>query len=326
MKLEEKIIMLRKKKNWSQEELAYQLGVSRQAVSKWESGLSMPDLDKIILMSQIFSVTTDTLIKDDLLLEMGPDVETVNDSKSMDKAEVYDFLNLTKKTGKNIALAISLCIISPITLLVLLAFSEHKNTLQESVATGIGIGILLVFVLIAVPIFIISGLKMKTYEFVDKSELLLRDDIKAEVQNMKKAYQNQYILLLTGGIFLCVLGIIPVVVTATLDSAGYIILYMVALMIAFVSVGVFMIIVSSIQNEAYQKLLQEAEYSIEHKKTHKAIEPISTAFWCLVTAGYMLASLLTHRWDITWIVWPVAGILYGVLYGIVEAVAKNKKK
>ena len=65
MKLEEKIMTLRKKQGWSQEELAFRLDVSRQAVSKWEMGSSIPDLDKIIKMSEIFGVTTDYLLKDD---------------------------------------------------------------------------------------------------------------------------------------------------------------------------------------------------------------------------------------------------------------------
>ena len=54
MKLEEKIMTLRKRNGWSQEELAFRLDVSRQAVSKWEMGASVPDLDKIIKMSEIF--------------------------------------------------------------------------------------------------------------------------------------------------------------------------------------------------------------------------------------------------------------------------------
>ena len=66
MNLAEKIIQLRKQKGWSQEELATQMDVSRQSVSKWESGISMPDIDKIILLSQIFGTTTDYLLKDDI--------------------------------------------------------------------------------------------------------------------------------------------------------------------------------------------------------------------------------------------------------------------
>ena len=63
MRLEGKIMLLRKQKGWSQEQLAEQLGISRQSVSKWESGASVPDLDKIIKLSQIFDVSTDYLLK-----------------------------------------------------------------------------------------------------------------------------------------------------------------------------------------------------------------------------------------------------------------------
>ncbi|MBY0758071.1 helix-turn-helix domain-containing protein [Sellimonas caecigallum] len=63
MELSEKIQSLRKKKGMSQEALAEKLNVSRQAVSKWELGVSVPDVDKIVLMSDLFGVTTDYLLK-----------------------------------------------------------------------------------------------------------------------------------------------------------------------------------------------------------------------------------------------------------------------
>ncbi|MDR3998985.1 MAG: helix-turn-helix transcriptional regulator, partial [Evtepia sp.] len=66
MILADKITELRKRSGWSQEELAGRLGVSRQAVSKWESAASIPDLDKILKLSQLFDVSTDTLLKDEI--------------------------------------------------------------------------------------------------------------------------------------------------------------------------------------------------------------------------------------------------------------------
>ena len=70
MILAEKIMQLRKKNGWSQEELAGRLGVSRQSVSKWESAMSIPDLDKILQMSQVFEVSTDYLLKDEITEEV----------------------------------------------------------------------------------------------------------------------------------------------------------------------------------------------------------------------------------------------------------------
>ena len=76
MTFSDKLIALRKKAGWSQEELAERLNVSRQSVSKWESAQSMPDIDKILQLSSLFSVTTDCLLKDtqddtDRLLDDG---------------------------------------------------------------------------------------------------------------------------------------------------------------------------------------------------------------------------------------------------------------
>ncbi len=63
MNISERIQSLRKSKGISQEELANEVGVSRQAVSKWESGQSVPDLEKVIILSEVFNVTTDYILK-----------------------------------------------------------------------------------------------------------------------------------------------------------------------------------------------------------------------------------------------------------------------
>ncbi|MDE6167721.1 MAG: helix-turn-helix domain-containing protein, partial [Acetatifactor sp.] len=66
MILAEKIALLRKRNEWSQEQLAEKLDISRQSVSKWESGASIPDMDKILKLSRLFEVSTDYLMKDEI--------------------------------------------------------------------------------------------------------------------------------------------------------------------------------------------------------------------------------------------------------------------
>ena len=66
MNLAQKIMELRKQRGWSQEDLSEQMDVSRQSVSKWESGASVPDLEKILKLSQLFDVSTDYLLKDNI--------------------------------------------------------------------------------------------------------------------------------------------------------------------------------------------------------------------------------------------------------------------
>ena len=64
MKFNEKLLSIRKKKGLSQEELGLELQVSRQTISKWESGQSYPDFQKLVLLSDYFDMTLDELVKD----------------------------------------------------------------------------------------------------------------------------------------------------------------------------------------------------------------------------------------------------------------------
>lgn len=90
MTIADRIQSLRKQRGMSQEELADAVGVSRQAVSKWESEQATPDLDKVVIMSDIFEVTTDYLLK-------GIEPVSTPDHKTM--ADVIDQKVLTKKNG-----------------------------------------------------------------------------------------------------------------------------------------------------------------------------------------------------------------------------------
>ena len=93
MILADKIMTLRKKCGWSQEDLADQLGISRQSVSKWESGMSIPDLEKIVKMSSLFGVSTDYLLKDELEVELPSETMATDDeqcrSVSLEEANTY---------------------------------------------------------------------------------------------------------------------------------------------------------------------------------------------------------------------------------------------
>lgn len=72
MTLGEKILALRKSRGWSQEQLADELNVSRQSVSKWELGEAAPELDKIVLLSKVFSVSTDELLNGKTMSSQKP--------------------------------------------------------------------------------------------------------------------------------------------------------------------------------------------------------------------------------------------------------------
>ena len=78
MKLSDKITTLRKSNGWSQEDLAEQLNVSRQAISRWENGTALPDAQNVLQISKLFGVTTDYLLNDDY--ESDKDIPAVHDA------------------------------------------------------------------------------------------------------------------------------------------------------------------------------------------------------------------------------------------------------
>lgn len=119
----DKLITLRKKAGWSQEELAEKLNVTRQSVSKWEGAQSVPDIDKILQLSCLFGVTTDYLLKDD-----AAEPEYTEDDTSplprVTLVQANDYLAKAKANAPRLALATALCVVSPIPLLALGALSE----------------------------------------------------------------------------------------------------------------------------------------------------------------------------------------------------------
>ena len=137
MILAEKIAEQRKKNGWSQEELAEKLSVSRQSVSKWESAQSVPDLNRVLKLAEIFGVATDYLLKDEIETTQNiTDFETTENAKNVRKVtmeEANDFISHRKKTVPIVALGVSLCIASPVVLIALAGLSE-KAGISENFA------------------------------------------------------------------------------------------------------------------------------------------------------------------------------------------------
>lgn len=155
MILAEKIVTLRKRAGWSQEELAAQLGVSRQSVSKWEGAQSVPDMQKVVQMSRLFGVTTDYLLKEELGEPEPTPAESAAPLRCVTMEQAADYLALRQAAAPKLALATLLCVLSPVVLLLLAALSDRPGAaLSENAAAGIGLCVLLVLVAAAVAVFI----------------------------------------------------------------------------------------------------------------------------------------------------------------------------
>lgn len=184
MILADKIISLRKRFGWSQEELADKLNVSRQAVSKWESGNSIPDMEKVVNMSNLFGVSTDFLLKDEMEVETPSETDdTTEGRKNISVEEANGFMDMTAAFSVKMAMAVQALVLSPVVLLILTAFTESKKYhLTDDKAVGMGMVVLMVIVAVGVSILISTGIKLERYDYIKKSSITLQYGVRGIVE------------------------------------------------------------------------------------------------------------------------------------------------
>ena len=324
----DKLILLRKKAGWSQEELADQMNVTRQSVSKWEGAQSVPDLEKMLRLSELFGVSTDYLLKDEI--EEAEHIDSSDDTPSLRRVSMEEanaFLSVKLRTAKTIAYAAFLCIVSPIALLILGAISESTvGVLNENIAGGIGMIVLIILVAIAAVMFISSGSKTAPFAYLEKEKFETEYGVSGMVKERKAQYKDLHTKHNIAGACLCVTALIPLFVGAIIDADNDLFLtIMLSLSFLIAGVGVICFIKTGIIWASYEKLLQEGEYSKENKEKPSFSSAIYTAYWVIVTAVYLGYSLPSNNWGQSWIIWVVAGVIFPAVIAITSAFEKKSK-
>ena len=331
MILADKIINLRKKNGWSQEELAEKLGVTRQSISKYEGAQSIPDLDKIVKLSEMFGVTTDYLIKDELEEEEYAASQMQENESESDRSVhkvtmemANEYLQIIDWSAGKTAFATMLCILSPIVLLMLGAMSEMPNYhISENAAAGIGICVLIVLIAIAVTIFILCGMKRKKYEYMEKEDIETAYGVSGMVKEKRDAYHSPYVTQLVIGITCCICSVIPLFGTLAVSESDFYMVSAVCMLLTLVAIGTYFIVRSAAKMNAMNQLLEEEDYTRQKKHENKKMSGPVTVYWLIATAIYLAWSFTTNDWDRTWIIWPVVGVLFPAFYAIVNGIRKK---
>jgi len=328
MILADKIIKLRKKNGWSQEELAEKMSVSRQAVSKWESAQTIPDLEKILQLSLLFGVTTDYLLKDEI-----EDEELTNDTSSdtivrrISIEEANSYIEQRKRASWLIALATFLCILSPITIMVLSILAELPNSIiTETTAGAVGLTVLFGFVICAVPIYIYCGFKNQPYAFLDKNiPFELEYGVKGFITEKKNAFRPAYIAYNIIATCVCIFSVVPLVLLSFTENEILVALAL-GLLMTIAGIGAGLFIVAGTQNASMQKLLKEGEFTEKEKKRTGIREVVGSCYWGFLTAIYLAWSFLTSQWHISWLVYAIGGVLFPIVMCICNLIADKQKK
>lgn len=333
MILADKIMQLRKKRGWSQEELAEQMEISRQSVSKWESGASIPDLERIIAMSRLFGVSTDYLLKDEIETPESPEKEEGEDqaleyskARSVSLEEANGFMEQVRKLAGRTAAAVSLLILSPIPLILLAGIAECRPEagISEDVAGGVGVTILLILVAMGVAVLIANSVRLSKYGYLENEKISLQYGVGGIIARKKEEFAGTFGKCLTGGASLCILGVVPLMLTAAFAPEEMNLIYATALLLALISAGTYFFVWSGSIQGSFTKLLQEEEYTPEEKTLRKKVSFFPGVYWCCVTAIFLCVGFWTDDWRSAAYIWPVAGVLFAAVYGIVRAAARSR--
>ena len=330
MILADKITQLRRQTGWSQEELAHQLNVSRQAVSKWESGSSIPELDKILNMSRIFHVTTDYLLKDELeqpesvssAASASDEIPAREPVRTLSLEEANTYLDLVRQTRGKIAFSVSLFILCPIPLLLLGGWAD--GTPKEDFAAWIGVAVLLVIVAVGLIFLLPAAFQLEKFEYLEKEDIALGYGIAGILERQKDDYAPIFRKSITQGVILCVLAVVPLMLTAAFQPSDRWMIASVGLLLAMVAAAVQFFIRAGMVQDSFNKLLQLEDYTAHEKMLNRKIGWFAGAYWCVVTAVYLGVSLWKDSWKTSWILWVVAGLLFAALNITLRAWAERK--
>ena len=331
MILADKIMTLRKKAGWSQEELAARLNVSRQSVSKWEGAQSIPDMDKVVQMSRLFGVTTDFLLKDELEIEEHTQSEPMDEPPlrrvTMEEASAY--LALRRAAAPRMALATFLCIISPVALLMLAAMSEMSRFgISENAASGIGLCVLLVLVAIGVALFLTCSARVRDFAFLEEEPFETEYGVSGMVKERMQDFAGTYSRLHITGTVLCILSAVPLFVSMCMETSDVVYVAAVCLLLIIAGIGCVAFTYGGTIHASMERLLEEGDYTRQQKSRRGVKGAISTIYWLLVTAIFMWYTFGPSgngQARYSWFIWAIAGVLYAAVMLVVNLIQRSRE-
>ncbi len=282
MKFEENLRELRKQNGLSQEELAEKLNVSRQAVSKWENGSGYPELDKLMVLCELFHCTMDDLLKGDV--------------KERDVVGIERYEQYCNQMSWAMTLGVFMCI-SAVT----------AGAFMETIFTGkyeiILIMIFFILVTIGVMIFVYYGMQSESFH---KKYPNIPQHIYTEEEI--DAFNKKFQLAIVVGVGMIIISLVIHEIIAQFAPE-------------YIANGVFMAIVSIVVSIFVYFGLQKTKYEDTRKdeknpvsKEDEMVGKYSGVIMLIATIIFLLWGFLLDGWRIAWLVYPVGGILCGIVY------------
>ncbi|MCL2522287.1 MAG: helix-turn-helix domain-containing protein [Erysipelotrichales bacterium] len=288
---------LRKERNMTQADLADKLDLTNKAVSKWETGETMPETQQLIPIAKIFNITVDELLSGRRINSQTIDGQN-HINYEEDKIMSIKFILM-------IALGVGIILIGVVTMVIM----DYLDIYHDRY-----VPIFLAFVAIGAPICTYAGM-VKSIEDKEPSANILKQGKKLS-------------LAISIGVMLCILSPISIVaVSERFDETNMAILGVsIFFTLIIIAVAIF-IIYGSLWSNYDKRYLKESGASKvkSEKKKHreKIIGTLCAAIWMIAIAVYLTLGFTLDLWHINWVTFLVAALLSGVVVVIVEGFTKE---
>ena len=315
MNLSENLHFLRKRDKITQEELADRLGVSRQAVSKWETGEAFPETDKLIMLCDMFNVSLDELVRGNAVREEKKEEEPLQDSGG--------FIKHMDKFSRRIAAGVFLILFGATLCVLINGYALSFNNNMSDITAVFGAAAVLVCVAAAVFIFVYSG--MEHDRFRKKYRTVSGVYSEKEVQAFSKRFARNLALLISG----IIVDVVFLVVMSTLIDGGIISVLSEDAVYCYV-VSAFMFVLSFLVGGIVYYGIQHSKYDVGeyNRQNEKELNPsprsklkdaICGAIMMTAVALFLVIGFVWNLWHPGWIVFPVGGIICWIVGVVMNA-------
>jgi hypothetical protein len=260
---------------------------------------------------------------DEIIKEFGIETNEINEDNELPQVSLEgarSFLKDTKRFNFLVSIGVMLCMLGGSFLVLFFQLFEDGiifKGLNEDKVSFIPVSILLVFVVVAVALFIFSGNSMEKYKYIEKGLFNLEGNAKMTVEAEYESLKSKVTLGTIIGVALCILSPIAIFLGGMISEEGYV--YGTSVLILIVAVAVFLFINVSACTDSHKKLLKEGEYSEKSRKGDRVIGAVASVVWPLTTIIFFIWGFAFNGWEISWIVFPVVGILFGIFCSIYKS-------
>ncbi len=256
----------------------------------------------------------------------GENTEETLPTLYVKRHEADEFLTFKNRFGVRLAIGIMLTILAPAFMIAVAGYNEMNGRGDSDIAMLPGIIGLFAMIGLAVIIFVVSGVRSENFEHYEKKHIVLDSQTANYVQGMRDKERKSMALLLSAGFALIFIGVIQMMILGIYGEQNEALHYIAVVILLFlIALAVAFFVIGAVRKSALDQLLNTGSYTPEQQKSSSRLGHFAGPYWLLVVAVYLTWSFLTGNWGITWIVWPIAGVLFAIISSVVTSMNSSKK-